>query len=254
MRWSPPLPDAAARERPAVETHSTRPSACTVIGRRRRQLRERPSRSLSYARSAAPPSRVSHLAGAAADDQHRQLVDGRRHLVGGDGRPAEPRRPHDEIAARLPGLVSRPLDADVRPHAAQDRERARARRVEADVAHPHLGAGHDEGGDGEERRRRRIAGERDLGRPESLPARQHDGAAAGRIETPMCARSRSCSRSSPALADARGAARAQPRQQHGRLHLRTRHRQGPVDRRQPAALHPDGRAAVGRHDARTHGA
>ena len=112
-------------------------------------------------RSAAATARIGSSSIAAGTSVRR------------DRGSAQRRAPHDQIRRAARRLRRRSRSIDVGAHAPQDREHARCasgsgrRRASAQ-----LRAGHDRRGDEEERRRREVAGERDVGRAETLSARR----------------------------------------------------------------------------------
>ena len=124
-------------------------------------------RSDSFTRSSAAPRDDALAVRVRREQRHeRQLVDEQRHLGGVDVR-ADERRVFDLHVADLlvPGAAA-VEDGDAPAHPLEHVEQADAARVEADVVHGELAAGHERGGGEQRRRRREVAGNIDLAEPE----------------------------------------------------------------------------------------
>ncbi len=181
---------ARARRCRRAGARPARPSTTKPSGRSSTATPARPSsrasaamRSDSLMRSSARSANVvSPSAQRGGDGQRRDLVDGAQRELAVDARAAQVAGARAHAAHRLAHRVARRLDGQVGAHGAEHVERARARRVEADVLDDDVAARDDQRRDDEERRRRQIArdGERRGAQPPVPAGRIDDDRAARR--------------------------------------------------------------------------
>ena len=158
-----------------------------------------------------------------------------------------------EVAAGLPADLASVVDRHVRAHSLEDLEEPRAARVEVDAVDMEFRTGDERGGDHERRRRREVSRHFDLIEREPVRGRHSDArranhdASAGRCEHPLGVVT--CRRR---LDDGRLPVCEEPGEEHGRLHLRARDRQGVVDRAQRSTHDPHWQVTLGGLDKRSH--
>src|SRR5882672_7258934 len=148
------------------------------------------------------------------DAEDRELVDRARHLGGRHHRSMETRGADAQLGARLARDVARVEHLDRRAHAPEDRERAGARRVDADAGEAEHRARDDQRGDDEKRRRGDVARQGHRRAAEALPACDLDRARAA-DETGAKVREEALGvvAARERLADARRAARPECREE-----------------------------------------
>ena len=163
-------------------------------------------------------------------EQRRELVDHVRHQVFRHLDAMQRRMPHHQVGDRFATVDGRVLLDDVRTHQPQRLQQAGAARIEPDRAQTQLRAGHDAGGDQEERGRGKIRRHRHVGGAQALAAAQ-PGEAGRELDLHTEGREHALGVVAGRVRFGhRGfAARVQAGQQDRRLHLGTGHRQRVVD-------------------------